>query len=183
VRRLETRFLIATTGGGKYGFTYKWNEAGTDAELLTSGDGDDFEVTLQDGSTEMRHWDFPSRADCLLCHNDASGQALGVRTSSLNKPFHYTSTDRTANQLTTFNALGMLDVSLTAAQIEDYIESRPIHDETAPLEHRVRSYIDSNCSHCHRPGGTVDYFDARLGTPLKLQGIVNGMIQGRMVAI
>lgn len=178
VKRLETRFLIATTGGGKYGFTYRWNAAGTDAELLTGGDADDFEVTLQNGSTEMRHWDFPSRADCLLCHNDASGQALGVRTHSLNKAFHYPSTDRTANQLTTFNALGMLDVSLTAAQIEDYIESRPIHDETAPVEHRVRSYIDSNCSHCHRPGGTVDYFDARLGTPLNVQGIVNGVIQG-----
>lgn len=178
VRRLETRFIVGTTGGGKYGFTYKWNEAGTDAELLSSGDADDFEVTLQDGSTEIRHWDFPSRADCLLCHNDASGQALGVRTSSLNKPFHYPSTGRTANQLVTFNALGMLDVSLTAAQIEDYIESRPLHDETAPVEHRVRSYLDSNCSHCHRPGGTVDYFDARLGTPLNVQGIVNGVIQG-----
>jgi uncharacterized repeat protein (TIGR03806 family) len=178
IRRLETRFIIGTTGGGKYGFTYKWNEAGTDAELLTSGDADDIEVTLQDGSTEMRHWDFPSRADCLLCHSDASGQALGVRTHSLNKSFHYPATGRTANQLTTFNALGMLDASLTAAQIEDFIEARPIHDETAPVEHRVRSYLDSNCSHCHRPGGTVDYFDARLGTPLKIQGIVNGLIQG-----
>jgi uncharacterized repeat protein (TIGR03806 family) len=178
IRRLETRFIIGTTGGGKYGFTYKWNEAGTDAELLTSGDADDIEVTLQDGSTEMRHWDFPSRADCLLCHSDASGQALGVRTHSLNKSFHYPATGRTANQLTTFNALGMLDASLTAAQIEDFIEARPIHDETAPVEHRVRSYLDSNCSHCHRPGGTVDYFDARLGTPLKVQGIVNGLIQG-----
>jgi uncharacterized repeat protein (TIGR03806 family) len=178
IRRLETRFIIGTTGGGKYGFTYKWNEAGTDAELLTSGDADDIEVTLQDGSTEMRHWDFPSRADCLLCHSDASGQALGVRTHSLNKSFHYPATGRTANQLTTFNALGMLDASLTAAQIGDLIEARPIHDETAPVEHRVRSYLDSNCSHCHRPGGTVDYFDARLGTPLKVQGIVNGLIQG-----
>ena len=178
VRRLETRFIVGTTGGGKYGFTYKWNAAGTDAELLANGAADDIEVTLQDGSTETRHWDFPSRADCLLCHNDASGQALGVRTHALNKTFHYPSTGRTANQLTTFNALGMLDVSLTAAQIEDYIESRPIHDETAPVEHRMRSYIDSNCSHCHRPGGPVDYFDARLGTPLKVQGIVNGMIQG-----
>jgi mono/diheme cytochrome c family protein len=101
-----------------------------------------------------------------------------LRTHALNKSFHYPSTGRTANQLSTFNALGMLDVSLTAAQIEDYIEARPVHDETAPVEHRVRSYLDSNCSHCHRPGGTVDYFDARLGTPLKLQGIVNGVIQG-----
>jgi len=178
VRRLETRFIIATEGGGKYGVTYKWNAAGTDATLLTSGAGDDFEVTLQDGSTETRHWDFPSRADCLICHNAASGQALGVRTHALNKPFHYPSTGRTANQLATFNALGMLDTTLTAAQIADYIESRPLDDETAPIEHRVRSYLDSNCSHCHRPGGTVDFFDARLGTPLQGQRLINGLIQG-----
>ncbi|WP_367874831.1 Ig-like domain-containing protein [Luteolibacter sp. Populi] len=178
VHRLETRFIVCTEAGGKYGFTYKWNAAGTDAELLNSGASDDIEVTLQDGSTETRHWDFPSRGDCLLCHNNATGQALGVRTASLNKPFSYPSTGRTANQLTTFNALGMLDSSLTAAQIANFIESRPLDDETAPLEHRVRSYFDSNCSHCHRPGGAVDFFDARLGTPLHRQGLINGLIQG-----
>ena len=177
-RRLETRFIICTEEGGKYGVTYKWNAAGTDAELLTSGDAADIEVTLQDGSTEMRHWDFPSRADCLLCHNAAAGQALGLRTHSLNKDFHYPATGRTANQVTTFNALGMFDASLSASQLEDYIESRSLDDETAPIEHRVRSYLDSNCSHCHRPGGTVDFFDARLGTPLNVQGLINGIIQG-----
>jgi len=178
IRRLETRFIICTDAGGKYGVTYKWNAAGTDAELLTTGDADDFEVTLQDGSAEMRHWDFPSRADCLLCHNAAAGQTLGLRTHSLNKDFHYQATGRTANQLGTFNALGMFDSNLTAAQLEDYIESRSLDDETAPIEHRVRSYLDSNCSHCHRPGGTVDFFDARLGTPLNVQGLINGVIQG-----
>ncbi len=178
LHRLETRVIVCTEGGGKYGFTYKWNAAGTDADLLTTGASDDIPVTLQDGSTETRHWDFPSRGDCLLCHNNAAGQALGVRTASLNKPFTYPSTGRTANQLTTFNQLGMLDVNLTATQIANFIESRPLNDETAPLEHRVRSYIDSNCSHCHRPGGTVDFFDARLGTPLKDQGLINGLIQG-----
>ncbi|QJE97459.1 Ig-like domain-containing protein [Luteolibacter luteus] len=177
-RRLETRFIICTEEGGKYGVTYKWNTAGTDAELLTSGDAADIEVTLQDGSTESRRWDFPSRADCLLCHNAAAGQALGLRTHSLNKSFHYEATGRTSNQLVTFNALGMFDGSLTATQLKDYIEARSLDDETAPLEHRVRSYLDSNCSHCHRPGGTVDFFDARLGTPLHVQGLINGLIQG-----
>ncbi|WP_193211045.1 Ig-like domain-containing protein [Luteolibacter marinus] len=178
VRRLETRFLVCTEGGGKYGLTYRWNAAGTDAELLTSGDVEDFEFTFEDGSTEMRHWDFPSRADCLLCHNSAAGQALGVRTYSLNRSFHYDETGRDANQLVTFNQLGMFDRDLTSQEILDFIEARPIDDESAPIEHRVRSYLDSNCSHCHRPGGPVDYFDARLGTALNVQGLINGIIQG-----
>lgn len=178
VRRLETRFLICTEGGGKYGVTYKWNAAGTDAELLSGGLSENYEVSLPGGGVETRKWDYPSRADCLQCHNDASGQALGVKTHSLNTSFHYSATGRTANQLTTFNALGMFDRTLTVAELENFIESRALDDETAPIEHRVRSYLDSNCSHCHQPGGTADFFDARLGTPLQTQGLINGILQG-----
>lgn len=178
VKRLETRFLVCTAGGGKYGFTYRWNPAGTDAELLASGAGEDFSVTLQNGSTTTRHWDYPSRADCMLCHTTAAGQALGVKTASLNGSFHYPSTGRSANQLATFNALGMFDRTLTTTELENFIEGRAISDETAPIEHRVRSYLDNNCAHCHRPGGTIDYFDARLGTPLNVQGLINGMLKG-----
>lgn len=178
VKRLETRFLVCTAAGGKYGVTYRWNAAGTDATLLTSGEGADFDVTLQDGSTQPRHWDFPSRGDCMLCHNTTAGQALGVRTHQLNRDYFYPSTGRTANQLATFNALGMFDRSLTSEELRNYLEARPLEDETAPLEHRVRSYLDSNCSHCHQPGGTIDYFDARLATPLNLQGLINGVLQG-----
>jgi uncharacterized repeat protein (TIGR03806 family) len=178
MKRLETRFLICIEGGGKYGVTYKWNAMGTDAELLTSGLSESYPVTLSGGGVETRNWDYPSRADCLLCHNVAAGQALGVRTHTLNKSFHYATTGRDANQLASFNALGMFDVTLTPAQIEDFIEARALDDETAPIEHRVRSYLDSNCSHCHQPGSTVPHFDARLGTPLKVQGLINGIIQG-----
>ena len=177
IKRLETRFLVCTAGGGKYGFTYKWNAAGTDAELLEQGDEETYTYTNGTGGNEQRTWSYPSRGDCLICHNDVSGQALGVRTANLNSDFHYPSTGRTANQLNTLNAIGAFDVALTAAQLESYIEARPLDDVTAPLEHRVRSYLDSNCAHCHQPGGSGDGFDARLGTPLDLQNLINGIPQ------
>ena len=162
------------------GFT-TGNKAGL-ANFCTDSTGEIFLMNVNGtntaGGTETRNWDYPSRADCMLCHNNASGQALGVKTASLNKYFHYEASGRDANQLATFNALGMFNTTLTAGQIEDYLEARPLDDETAPVEHRVRSYFDSNCSHCHRPGGTIDFFDARLGTPLHAQGLVNGTIQG-----
>ncbi len=178
VKRLETRFIICTAGGGKYGVTYRWNSAGTDANLLTTGQIENFAVTLSDGSTESRSWDYPSRADCMQCHTAAAGQALGVQTSPLNGKFYYESTGRTANQLATFNALGMFQRTLTATELANFTESRAIGDATAPVEHRVRSYLDMNCAHCHRAGGTVSSFDARLGTPLAAQGIINGAIKG-----
>ncbi|MEO5916499.1 MAG: discoidin domain-containing protein [Luteolibacter sp.] len=178
VKRLETRFLVCTAGGGKYGVTYRWNAAGTDAELLTTGQGEDFSVTNKNGVTEPRHWDYPSRADCMLCHNAASGQALGVRTYPLNGNFYYATTGRTANQLATFNALGMFDQTLTSTDLGNFIEARSMDDPTAPVEHRVRSYFDTNCAHCHQAGGTVDYFDARLATPLISQRMVNQVLEG-----
>ena len=178
VKRLETRLLVCTENGGKYGVTYKWNSAGTDAELLTTGESETYNVTLSGGGTVTRNWDYPSRADCLQCHTPAAGQALGFRTAPLNSDFHYNATGRTANQLVTFNALGMFDRTLTVTELENFIESRAIDDTSAPVEHRVRSYLDSNCAHCHQPAGTISYFDARLGTPLSSQGLVNGAIQG-----
>ncbi|MCB1131673.1 MAG: discoidin domain-containing protein, partial [Verrucomicrobiae bacterium] len=181
VKRLETRFLVCTDGGGKYGVTYKWNEAGTDAELLSTGFGEDYTITRSDGSTTVRNWDYPSRSDCLLCHNANAGQALGVRTAPMRMEHFYPSTGRTADQIETFHALGMFDRALTPEEIANLTPARALDDQTAPIEHRVRSYLDSNCAHCHQPGGTVEAFDARLGTPLHLQGLVNAAIQGHYV--
>ena len=51
----------------------------------------------------------------------------------------------------------------------------PLGDTGAPLEHRVRSYLDVNCSACHRPGGpSRGNFDARFITPLGDQELING---------
>ena len=47
----------------------------------------------------------------------------------------------------------------------------------APLEDRVRSYIDSNCAHCHRPNGTGALWDARFDTPLAKQGLILGEVR------
>lgn len=174
-KRLETRFLICTEGGGKYGFTYKWNAAGTDAVLINAGLNESYPHLLPNGTVEQRVWSYPSRQDCAVCHNQVSGQALGFRTAHLNSLLHYPSTGRTANQLATLDAIGAFDVNLTDQQLANFTEARALDDGTAPLEHRIRSYLDTNCSHCHQPGAVGGGFDARLGTPLDSQNLVNGI--------
>jgi len=82
--RLETRFIICTENGGKYGVTYRWLPDQTDVVLLTSGETGDYTITETGGSTHTQTWTFPSHEECFQCHNEASGQALGVRTHQLN---------------------------------------------------------------------------------------------------
>ena len=40
---------------------------------------------------------------------------------------------------------------------------------TAPLQDRARSWLDSNCGYCHRPGEVDAGFDARYTTPFASQ--------------
>ncbi|MEM9235452.1 MAG: LamG-like jellyroll fold domain-containing protein [Verrucomicrobiota bacterium] len=171
--RLETRFIVCLPGGDKYGFTYRWRPDQSDADLLIAGATGDYTINQGEPDERTQTWAFPSRSDCILCHNNASGQALGVRTHQLNGYYLYPDSGIEANQLLTWSGLGMFDQTLTANQVADFIQSRALGDTTAPIEHRVRSYFDSNCSHCHRPGGPGGNFDSRLTTPLLGQNIIN----------
>ncbi|MBB5352238.1 putative repeat protein (TIGR03806 family) [Haloferula luteola] len=172
--RLETRVIVATEDGGKYAVTYRWNAEQTDAELLTESQTHTFLIQEAEGGSHEQTWYYPSRTDCLACHTEPAGQALGIRTQHFNHDIVYPGSTRPANQLATFSALGILDQTLTTEEIAQYVQSRALDDSTAPLALRVRSYLDSNCSHCHQPNGGIPGFDARLTTPLSEQGLIHG---------
>lgn len=174
-KRLETRFNVRTATGW-YGVTYRWRDNGLDADLLPGAASMNVSIALAGGGTRVQRWDFPGREDCMACHNRNAGFALGVNTRQLNGTLNY-STGITANQLATWSAIGMFDTTLSGAQISGFAKTVDIADTTASLEARARSYLDANCSHCHRPGGVWRAnIDARLTTPLALQGIVNGVL-------
>lgn len=177
LQRLETRFTVRVEEGGVYGFTYKWNAAGTDAELLAGADTEPYTILHSDGSSSSRIWEFPSRQDCQTCHTDNSGGVLGPNTHHLNGKYTYPNGE-TDNQLRTWNHLGIFDVNLNESDIPNYLASAYITDNSASLELRVRSYLDANCAHCHQPGGVSANFDARFSTPLDLQSIINGSLEG-----
>ena len=47
---------------------------------------------------------------------------------------------------------------------------------TEDVELRARSYLQANCSICHRPGGTVSDVDLRFITPFKDTSLCNQMV-------
>jgi uncharacterized repeat protein (TIGR03806 family) len=174
-RRLETRLLVRDDMGGVYGVTYRWRADGSDAELLPDGATEDIPIRSVNGEVRHQTWYYPSRKDCLTCHTAGAGGVLGVKTRQLNHEYDYPS-GVTDNELRTWSHLGLLDATLQPEQLPKFATLAAADDETRGLEDRARSYLDANCSQCHRPGGTVAYFDARYSTPLGDQGLIDGPV-------
>ena len=173
-RRLETRFLIRGENDDFYGLTYRWNEDGTDAELLNGEFSEIIPIRRPEG-IRLQPWLYPSSAQCTECHSLRAGVFLGPQTRQLNGEFYYTKTGITANQLESWNHIGLFTETLDESALPGYITSAGLDDATASLEHRARSYLDSNCAYCHQPGVVPTIrFNARLSKPLESAGIING---------
>ncbi|HTI68658.1 MAG TPA: chitobiase/beta-hexosaminidase C-terminal domain-containing protein [Candidatus Limnocylindria bacterium] len=173
-RRLETRLLVRDAGGAVYGVTYKWRPDNSDADLLATNLVEAITIRTASG-VRTQFWNYPSRQDCRTCHTDLAGGVLGPKTRQINRDFQYPG-GVTDNQLRTWNHLDLFDAHLGAETMTNYVRLAAAHDTTRSVEDRARSYLDANCAHCHRPGGTVGYFDARYDTPLARQNLVEGPV-------
>jgi uncharacterized repeat protein (TIGR03806 family) len=174
-RRLETRLLVLDSAGGAYGVVYRWRPDGSDAELLTTSKTEEIPIKTASGEVRQQTWYYPSRKDCLTCHTDTAGGVLGVKTRQMNHDFTYPS-GVTDNELRTWNHLGLFEPAIRATDLSSFPTLAASDDATRSLGDRGRSYLDANCSQCHRPGGTVAYFDARYTTSLEQQGLINGPV-------
>ncbi|MCR9097044.1 MAG: PQQ-dependent sugar dehydrogenase [bacterium] len=142
-RRLETRIMLRQNDGW-IGFTYRWNASGTEASLLVDEVRE--EISLAGGGSQT--WIHPSPSNCLECHSAPAGRVLGVRTVQLNGPLDHEGVP--ANQLETWNCLGLFDTDLGQAAFYDRLAA--IHDASASIATRARDYLDVNCATCHQPG-------------------------------
>ncbi|HEU4418099.1 MAG TPA: hypothetical protein VFT55_04125, partial [Planctomycetota bacterium] len=160
--RVETRVLLHQIDGW-HGYTYRWNAAGTDADLVGAA-GENITVGQQ-------AWRLLSRTECLSCHTAAAGRVLGVVARQLNRDFAFPLL--VDNQLRTWNHIGLFTTNIGAATA--YAALRDPHDVAASLDDRARSYLDSNCAHCHRPGGPtpvdIDLRWATAGVSMQLFGV------------
>ena len=155
---VETRLFMRHPDGVWAGYTYQWNQAQTEAIRVTGGD-----TTNVGGQT----WIFPSEAQCMQCHTQAAGFSLGLETAQQNGNQTYPQTGRTANQITTLNAVNVLSPPV-AANPPAYANPS---DTSRTLTERARAYIHTNCANCHRPQGpTPVNLDLRNDTTLAKTG-------------
>jgi mono/diheme cytochrome c family protein len=180
-RLIETRLFMRHSDGTWGGYTYEWDAAQTDATLLRSGARRD----LGGGQT----WIFPSEADCLACHTEAAGRALGPETAQLNRTITYPQTGREANELVTLDHIGLFDAPLPELSTLPVLADPT--NATLSLEARARSYLHTNCSQCHRPSGpTPSNMDLRYTTALAATNTCNaqpssgtlGITNARLIA-
>lgn len=180
-RLVETRLFMRHDNGEWAGYTYEWNAQGTDATRVTGGKA----VTVAGQS-----WLFPSEAQCMVCHTAAAGRTLGLEQSQLNGSLTYAATGRSANQLDTLNAIGLLNPSLSQPVAQ--LPAMPDPYGTAgTLAERARAWLHTNCSNCHRPGGgTPVAMDLRYTTSLAATGACEvvpsrtlGIANARLIAV
>jgi uncharacterized repeat protein (TIGR03806 family) len=174
-RRLETRLLVCDSAGGVYGVVYKWRPDLSDADLLMTSQTEEIPVKTATGEVRRQTWYYPSRPDCLACHNAHTSGVLGVKARQMNRAFTYPS-GVTDNELRAWNHAGLFTPKVNDADLAKLPTLAAADDVTRSVQDRARSYLDANCAQCHRPGGTVAYFDARYDTPLEKQELIDGPI-------
>lgn len=160
-RRVETQ-LMHYDGVDWRPYTFAWRPDQADADLVPA-DGDEKEVP--DGK-QQRLWQFQSRSQCMICHNNQSEYALAFLPEQLNRPG-----PDGRNQLVALTEAGYIrragsnDKPLPPFDTASAAKERKIADPAdkgQPLEARARAYLHANCGHCHfeHGGGSV---------PLRLQ--------------
>lgn len=166
-RRVETRLLVRNTNG-VWGASYRWRLDQSDAELVPAAGMDEvIPVTPFQGppTGRLQHWRYPSRDECLACHNPEAGYSLGFNTAQLNRQ------RAGRSQIDVFGLLGY--VAGAPANHAVLPKLAELDDPSVALGFRVRSYLAANCSYCHLPGGpTRATWDASLSTPLADAGMI-----------
>ena len=170
-RIVETRLLIRDEEGWR-ALPYVWNDKQTEAFLEVAGTEFDFSFTQgsepgsDPGLLATFTYIVPDMNQCEACHvpdfSTKEVRPLGPKAHQLHREFDYIGGPK--NQLLFWQESGRL-VGLTElppAMMRWQDRNNADPDEMA------RTYLDTNCAHCHNPDGPADTsgLDLSLGASL-----------------
>ena len=164
---IETRLLIRKVfeeGDDEwFGYSYRWNESETEANLVHKF-GEEAQFTIwpegKENSSEPKRWLYPAQFDCTECHridnfeDNSFGQVhgrsvLGFFTAQLNMAMEG---NPEKNQLEFLFEQGVFEGE-SISNIDNLPKWAGIDDTSASIEKRALSYLASNCSGCHGKRG------------------------------
>ena len=163
-RKIETQ-ILHFNGYDWRGYSYRWNANQTDAELVEAGGAaTTFEINDETAPAGSRRqmWKFPSRMECIRCHNPWAEFSLAFNVAQLNR----SDEKNGENQLAALQRIGVFHEAsqnlpandpFAVAEPAPSLDKRPQlvdpFDESVDLGQRARSYLHINCAHCHRFNG------------------------------
>jgi uncharacterized repeat protein (TIGR03806 family) len=160
---IETRLIIHEADGWKV-WVYVYNEDMTDAVLTIGGLTVSVSWTDELGDTYgINNYGVPSNGACRKCHGTTPDtRTLGPSTGMLNTDNTYP--EGPSNQIDQLDFLGMLNNAPPPEDAENpritYVDPVPYNEACADGDWEcthtaARSWLDSNCAHCHAPDGEV----------------------------
>lgn len=155
-RLIETRVLVRQPDGTWSGLPYVWDADQKDATLKIGGANVNLELVGGGQANEKFAYGVPNAQTCQKCHSteNAGGKGIlviGPKARNMNKTYAYEG-GVTKNQLVQLDDLKLLSgfTGLATAPV-----NADWRDATQTLEARAKAYLDSNCAHCHNPGGNA----------------------------
>ena len=146
-RIIETRLLINTPEGWE-ALSYIWDAEQTEATLEIAGGAANVSWIHTDGIIRKINYHIPDKNQCKGCHNrNNEVQPIGPTARQLNK-----SLNNGINQLVHFQSSGILS-ELPA--VEKITRLANYDHQDVDLDDRARSWLESNCAHCHRREGSA----------------------------
>jgi len=152
---VETQILHFEDGAWRP-YSFLWNEAGTDADLVssigTSRPLKTEEPVTDAGKPLDRTWHVNAVNECKLCHNVGPKFVLGFTPQQLIMKRHVT--DKAS--MTQLDGLVKAGV-VASASVPTLGTWRLVDTENTDesLDDRARSYLHANCAACHHPGGNA----------------------------
>lgn len=163
---IETRLLILQEDGW-IARAYIWNESGTEAYLSAVGGDVDIDNLIHHGEKLPAFtYSVPTESQCTECHqftpNKNTSNALptefrplGPKARYLNSDYVYE--DGKQNQLLKWQEKGFLtglpEQLADVQKVISFNDDMSLSDYGSNLEETVKSWLDINCAHCHRPEG------------------------------
>ena len=144
-KRVQTTVVRAQSAPPHRAAVYRWQLDGKDAALVTTS------VTVM---VNNQPWIFPEPTSQLTLPVVLPGYDFDLRPPN-------------------FHPASPLASRVTGALPQNRLIA--LDHPKAANEEKIRSFLDVNCSSCHRPGGIGrGLYDARASTPLAKQQLING---------